>query len=368
MNKLVEYFHKNHYSDLPIEDVASHIYANEENYNNAISHVYEKYYSDLPQEKKPISKKSYQDITNRILSSKAGEQYWQEAKSYIEKKDWEKLKKLIDINKAQDGLAYYTPLSFDFIKKTQAFENQHRDSGGSFYSYKNMELPKANFFKEFDVDIDGKKTHFKIPIYGNSGNIEDIEKKYYPTDGTWAEFKSSINKYRPQLDLPGSHLLHQTLDEMGNNVRRVFMPSENIDVDTDTGDGGNYNNNNNNIQQGIQELIKPKNNIVLVQTKDKDKNQKKIVLNNFSKKQTAVKQAASFLKNNNTIEEKKPQVTEAATLLNNEPLLLWQGSDFFNKTGLKQGNYSITQVKQAMEKRGYKGIVKDNKNGQGQIF
>tara|TARA_R110000868_G_scaffold36571_1_gene129745 strand:- start:6675 stop:7427 length:753 start_codon:yes stop_codon:yes gene_type:complete len=44
---LTDYFHKNFYSDLPIEDVHNAIHTNDESYNKAVDFIHKKHYSDL---------------------------------------------------------------------------------------------------------------------------------------------------------------------------------------------------------------------------------------------------------------------------------------------------------------------------------
>jgi hypothetical protein len=55
MNTLVDYFHQNHYPDLTVGEVADRLYSSPEVFDQAIAHVQQKHYPDIPPEKiKPL--------------------------------------------------------------------------------------------------------------------------------------------------------------------------------------------------------------------------------------------------------------------------------------------------------------------------
>lgn len=75
MNRVIDYFHKNYYSDLPREVIEEHL-SNPENADKAIEHIAAKHYSDMPPEKiKPLIKTTFPknppfNIPNREYSQK----------------------------------------------------------------------------------------------------------------------------------------------------------------------------------------------------------------------------------------------------------------------------------------------------------
>lgn len=375
MSALTEYFHKNYYSDMPIEDVHNAIYGNEDNFNAAVNYVQQTHYPDVdpatiatkvgpPTHKIRLNTKDFNNLIDRSLSLKAGEDYWNQAKELIEKKDYQTLKRLVDLNK--DGA--YTPVLKEYRDKI----NQYQKENGTDYGL--SDLPEAKFFKEFDTQIGNEKIHFKIPIYGKSTlDRKSIEDKYEPSDGTWKDMWSSIERKRRHIrdeylgggiNIPGQ----STFNSATQYLKKVFTPSERVNANYDTGDGGLYNSNsakpdvNNTVpvlnSKPVQPYVYKKPNKVIIPNPEVKKNRpsvipkKEVIINTPVVKPTESKKI---------IPSVGLQKQESTPIIDSEPTLLFQGRDFTDRTGLSPGNYSLSRVNAALKKNGY-SEVKDNRS------
>lgn len=363
---------------MPIEAIQNAIYGSEDTFNAAVNHVQQTHYSDVdptviaakvggPTPKIRLNTKDFNNLIDQSLSLKAGEDYWNQAKELIEKKDYQTLKRLVDLNK--DGA--YQPVLKEYRDKI----NQYQKENGTDYGL--SDLPEAKFFKEFDAQIGNEKVHFKIPIYGRSVlDRKSIEDKYEPSDGTWKDMWSSIERKRRHIRdeflgggiaIPGQ----STFNSATQYLTRVFTPSERVNTNYDIGDGGLYNSNS----------IKPdiNNTVPVLNAKPQKPNEVKIPTSEVKKNKPAVTQKKEVVANvptNKNINNKKiipstglqkqesvpiVNTSTATTKVDSEPTLLFQGRDFMDRTGLNPGDYSLSKVNAELKKKGYPE-VKDNRS------